>query len=58
MILFSYKQVKFNLLREESEGYGKLITELLSLQRSATNDGILLTVERLIGLNLIIFNLH
>lgn len=25
---FSYKQQKFNLLREESEGYGKLVTEL------------------------------
>ena len=24
----SYKQQKFNLLREESEGYSKLITEL------------------------------
>lgn len=26
--IFSYKQQKFNLLREESEGYSKLITEL------------------------------
>ena len=25
---FSYKQQKFNLLREENEGYAKLITEL------------------------------
>lgn len=25
----SYKQAKFNLLREESEGYAKLITELM-----------------------------
>jgi len=25
---YSYKQQKFNLLREESEGYAKLITEL------------------------------
>lgn len=27
-LVFSYKQQKFNLLREESEGYAKLITEL------------------------------
>lgn len=26
----SYKQQKFNLLREESEGYSKLVVELLS----------------------------
>lgn len=26
---FSYKQQKFNLLREESEGYAKLVVELL-----------------------------
>lgn len=26
--LLSYKQCKFNLLREESEGYSKLVTEL------------------------------
>lgn len=27
-LFFSYKQKKFNLLREESEGYVKLIVEL------------------------------
>ena len=27
-IVFSYKQQKFNLFREECEGYAKLITEL------------------------------
>lgn len=28
MCVFSYKQRKFNLFREESEGYSKLIVEL------------------------------
>lgn len=27
-LIFSYKQQKFNLFREENEGYAKLITEL------------------------------
>lgn len=29
-MIHSYKQQKFNLLREESEGYAKLIVELVS----------------------------
>jgi THO complex subunit 2 len=28
--MHSYKQQNFNLLREESEGYAKLVTELIS----------------------------
>ncbi|KAI1732320.1 transcription factor/nuclear export subunit protein 2 domain-containing protein [Ditylenchus destructor] len=44
-----YKQVKFNLLREESEGYAKLISELLSVRSVTTADEILLAIERLIG---------
>lgn len=31
---FSYKQNKFNLHREESEGYAKLLTELLNRQHT------------------------
>uniref|UniRef100_A0A914L7A5 THO complex subunit 2 N-terminal domain-containing protein n=1 Tax=Meloidogyne incognita TaxID=6306 RepID=A0A914L7A5_MELIC len=42
-----YKQLKFNLLREESEGYAKLITELL--HPSSKNDEMILTVDCLIG---------
>uniref|UniRef100_A0A915DWV3 THO complex subunit 2 N-terminal domain-containing protein n=1 Tax=Ditylenchus dipsaci TaxID=166011 RepID=A0A915DWV3_9BILA len=44
-----YKQIKFNLLREESEGYAKLITEILSVQPTTSSDEVLLTIERLIG---------
>ena len=33
-----YKQQKFNLLREESEGYSKLVTELLSPANGTTCD--------------------
>ena len=29
-LLLSYKQQKFNLFREESEGYSKLLAELIS----------------------------
>jgi hypothetical protein len=40
------------LFREESEGFAKLITELLSIQPPATtHDHLLMTVERLIGKN-------
>ncbi|CAK5052858.1 unnamed protein product [Meloidogyne enterolobii] len=42
-----YKQLKFNLLREESEGYAKLITELL--HPSSKSDEMILTVDCLIG---------
>jgi THO complex subunit 2 len=46
----SYKQQKFNLLREESEGYSKLITEL-TIDRTTPNssDAVLEIVKSLIG---------
>ncbi|XP_036596611.1 THO complex subunit 2-like [Trichosurus vulpecula] len=45
-----YKQQKFNLLREESEGYAKLIAELgQDLSRNITSDLILDNVKSLIG---------
>ncbi|KAM9326092.1 THO complex subunit 2 [Gastrophryne carolinensis] len=45
-----YKQQKFNLLREENEGYGKLITELgQDLSGSITSDLILENIKSLIG---------
>ena len=37
MFLFSYKQQKFNLFREENEGYAKLITELNQDLSSSTS---------------------
>ncbi|KAL3090360.1 hypothetical protein niasHS_006812 [Heterodera schachtii] len=47
-----YKQLKFNLLREESEGYAKLISELfhssVTLSGGST-DQLILPVEGLIG---------
>ncbi|BFZ15044.1 hypothetical protein BsWGS_18083 [Bradybaena similaris] len=45
-----YKQQKFNLLREESEGYSKLITELNSdLIRKTTWEQVLQNIKSLIG---------
>lgn len=47
-IIFSYKQRKFNLFREESEGYSKLIVELN--QDGLNNDiDILEVIKSLIG---------
>lgn len=47
---YSYKQQKFNLLREESEGYSKLITELSQEPNaSLTAADILTNVKALIG---------
>lgn len=45
-----YKQLKFNLLREESEGYAKLIAELF--QPSMSGNDLILTVDCLIGKNI------
>lgn len=46
----SYKQQKFNLLREENEGYGKLFTELgQDLSGNLTSDLILENIKSLIG---------
>lgn len=49
---FSYKQIKFNLLREESEGYAKLITEILDSQTSSNQ--ILLVIKKLIGIKFLL----
>lgn len=50
MLFFSYKQQKFNLLREENEGYAKLITELgQDLSGSVTSHLILESIKSLIG---------
>lgn len=51
-IFFSFKQVKFNLLREESEGYAKLITELLD-NPSITVSKALSRLYHLIGIDFI-----
>ena len=42
----SYKQQKFNLLREEAEGYTRLITEL---NQTNLNSKILEIIQSLIG---------
>lgn len=50
MFNFSYKQQKFNLLREENEGYAKLIAELgQDLSGNITSDLILENIKSLIG---------
>ncbi len=43
----SYKQQKFNLLREESEGFSKLITEL---NQKDINKSVLQNIQSLIGM--------
>jgi hypothetical protein len=46
----SYKQQKFNLLREESEGYSKLIVELNQEVTDAVNpQSVLEHIKSLIG---------
>jgi len=44
--MFSYKQQKFNLLREESEGFAKLITEL---NQDVSHEVVLQNIKSLIG---------
>ena len=46
LFFFSYKQQKFNLLREEAEGYSRLITELNQTEISGK---ILEIIQSLIG---------
>lgn len=47
---FSYKQRKFNLFREESEGFAKLITELnQDFDESVSHKKVLDVVQSLIG---------
>lgn len=50
-IIFSYKQRKFNLFREESEGYAKLIVELnQEISENTEWKTILEIIQSLIGL--------
>lgn len=50
---FSYKQRRFNLFREESEGYAKLITELnQDFEEDVTATSIMDIIKSLIGMNL------
>lgn len=50
ILLFSYKQRKFNLFREESEGFAKLITELnQDFGEDVTHMKLLDIVQSLIG---------
>ena len=54
-IFLSYKQRRFNLFREETEGYAKLITELnqdFDNRMGASN--IMDMIKSLIGLNKLI----
>lgn len=47
---FSYKQHKFNLFREENEGYAKLLSELGHEKRSgAASVAMLDNIKSLIG---------
>lgn len=51
----SYKQQKFNLLREENEGYAKLVTELgQDLSGNVTSRLVLENIKSLIGTRLFI----
>ena len=47
--VLSYKQQKFNLLREESEGYAKLVTELNQDFSALTHEDVLHNIKSLIG---------
>lgn len=51
MPILSYKQQKFNLLREESEGYAKLIVELnKDINESSDTQKVLGVINSLIGI--------
>lgn len=54
-LLCSYKQRKFNLFREESEGYSKLIVELNQERPESEVASTLEIVKSLIGTNISIF---
>lgn len=51
-LLCSYKQRKFNLFREESEGYSKLIVELNQERPDSEVASTLEIVKSLIGMNI------
>ncbi|VDO85570.1 unnamed protein product [Schistosoma mattheei] len=44
-----FKQQKFNLLREENEGYAKLITELCQIKSTASMEAVMVQIRSLIG---------
>lgn len=51
---FSYKQRRFNLFREETEGFAKLITELnLEFEDNTTSESIMDIIKSLIGKELV-----
>ena len=51
VLVLSYKQQKFNLLREESEGYSKLIVELnKNINESSDAQKVLAVINSLIGI--------
>lgn len=55
----SYKQQKFNLLREESEGYSKLIVELnQEITDHITPQSVLQHIKSLIGESTVTASLH
>lgn len=50
LYISSYKQQKFNLLREESEGFSKLVTELnQEITPKLTPEAVLQNIKSLIG---------
>ena len=46
---YSYKQRKFNLFREESEGYAKLLVELNNEQADSSPEEMLEVIKAIIG---------
>ncbi|KAI6227391.1 THO complex subunit 2 [Aphelenchoides fujianensis] len=44
-----YKQLKFNLFREENEGYSKLVTELMSVEPTDDPAALFSRISKLIG---------
>lgn len=59
MFTFSYKQRKFNLFREESEGYAKLIVELnQEVSENTEWECLLEIVQSLIGMLKIKINIQ
>lgn len=50
LLINSYKQRRFNLFREESEGFAKLITEMnQDFEEHTTPDSIMDIIKSLIG---------
>lgn len=56
MLFYSYKQRKFNLFREESEGYAKLIVELnQEISENTEWKTLLEIIQSLIGMKVVCF---